>query len=64
VLNDPLGITLEDESAEGEARWVTIGANSFGNPMVVVWTQRESGIRIISVRRPAPKERRAYEEGI
>ena len=64
VLNDPLGITVEDESAEGEARWVTIGTNSFGKPMVVVWTQRASGIRIISIRRPAPKERRAYEEGI
>jgi uncharacterized DUF497 family protein len=64
VLNDPLGITVEDEAVEGEARWVTIGTSSFGSPRVVVWTQRAAEARIISVRRPAPRERRAYEEGV
>ena len=63
VLRDPLAITVEDDSAEGEPRWVTIGANSFGSVMVVVWTQR-GDVRLISVRKAEPKERRAYEEGI
>jgi uncharacterized protein len=63
VLRDPLAITVEDDSAEGELRWVTIGMNSFGSVMVVVWTQRDD-IRIISVRKAEPKERRADEEGI
>ena len=63
VLRDPLAITVEDDSAEGERRWVTIGANSFGSVMVVVWTQRDD-VRLISVRKAEPKERRAYEEGI
>jgi uncharacterized DUF497 family protein len=31
--------------------------------MIVVWTFRGDGIRIISVRKPEPKERRDYEEG-
>jgi uncharacterized DUF497 family protein len=64
VLRDTLAITVEDDSAEGEARWVTIGANVFGSVMVVVWTKRDADVRLISVRKAEPKERRAYEEGI
>ena len=30
VLNDPLALTVEDDSAEGEQRFVTIGMNLFG----------------------------------
>jgi hypothetical protein len=64
VLLDPLAITVEDGSAEGEARYVTIGTNSFGSLMVVVWTERETDLRLISARKAAPKERRAYEERV
>ena len=31
VLNDPLALTVEDTSAEGERRFVTIGMNLFGD---------------------------------
>ena len=61
VLMDPLAITIEDESAEGEPRFVTIGTNSLGTLMVVVWTERDDGERLISVRRAEAKERRQYE---
>jgi len=64
VLNDPLAITIEDESTEGEQRFVTIGTNVFGALMVVVHTPRGDEGRIISVRKADPKERRAYEKGI
>jgi uncharacterized protein len=64
VLSDPLAVTIEDESAEGEQRFVTLGANTFGSLMVVVWTARGDDVRIISVRNPTPKERRSYEKGI
>ena len=64
VLMDPLGVTIEDRLAEGEQRFVTLGANVFGALRVVVWTQRNNDIRIISVPKPTPKERRTYEEGI
>lgn len=30
VLNDPLALTVEDDAAEGEQRFVTIGINAFG----------------------------------
>ena len=63
VLSDPLAVTIEDESAEGEQRFVTLGANTFGSLMVVVWAPRDDA-RIISVRKPTPKERRNYEKGI
>jgi uncharacterized protein len=64
VLLDPFAITVEDESSEGEKRQVSIGMNSFGALMVVVWTERGDDVRLISVRKAAPKERRCYEEGI
>jgi uncharacterized DUF497 family protein len=64
VLHDPLALTIEDDSAQGELRWVTIGTNSFGSVMVVVWTGRGEDVRFISVRKAEPRERRSYEKGI
>ena len=64
VLNDPLALTVEDDSAEGEPRFVTIGMNVFGSLMVVVHTPRADGTRTISVWKPDPKERRNYEKGV
>jgi uncharacterized DUF497 family protein len=56
VLSDPLAITLEDELAEGESRFVTLGENVFGFLRVVVWTQRNDDLRIISVRKPTGRK--------
>ena len=64
VLNDPMALTIEDISAVGEQRFVTIGANAFGHLRIVVYTHRGDDERIISVRKPEPKEVRAYEKGI
>lgn len=64
VLNDPLALTIEDDSAEGEQRFVTIGMNLFGTLMVVVHTPRGDESRIISVRNPDPRERKNYEKGV
>jgi uncharacterized DUF497 family protein len=63
VLEDPLGLTIEDARSTGEQRLVTLGVNLFGVLMVVVWTGSPDEIRVISVRRAEPGERRAYEEG-
>ncbi len=64
VLCDPLAVTIEDESAKGETRFVTMGAGAFGSILVVVWTERGEDFRIISARRATPRERRSYEEGL
>ena len=64
VLNDPFALTVEDTSSKDEQRFATIGMNTQGSLMIVVWTYRGDDIRLISVRRAEPKERRAYEERI
>jgi hypothetical protein len=61
VLEDPLALTVEDDMAEGEQRFVTLGINTVGALMVVVWTPRDDEHRIISVRKAESRERRAYE---
>jgi len=64
VLNDPLALTIEDRSSEGEQRFVSIGTNIFGQLRVVVYTYRGDSVRLISVRKPDRTEVRAYEEGL
>jgi uncharacterized DUF497 family protein len=64
VLLDPLAVTVEDGFSEGEARYVTIGMNSFCSLMLVVWTERLNDVRLISARKAEAKERKSYEEGI
>jgi uncharacterized protein len=64
VLNDPLALTVEDDAADSERRFVSIGLNSFGSLMVVVFSHRDDDVRYISVRNATPKERRDYEKGI
>ncbi len=64
VLNDPLALTVEDDAAEDEQRFVTIGTNVFGSLMVVVHTPRGDRTRAISVRKADPKERRNYEKSV
>jgi uncharacterized DUF497 family protein len=61
VLNDPLGLTAEDDSSAGESRLITVGLNAVDEILVVVWTEREDGERLISVRRATTKERKDYE---
>lgn len=61
VLNDPLGLTIEDDSSKGEPRWVTVGMSASGELLVAVWTDHDNGERLISVRRATAKERRDYE---
>ena len=64
VLNDPLALTIEDDSAQGERRFVSIGMNTFGRLMVVVYTYEGENTRLVSVRHAEPKERRSYEKGV
>ena len=61
VLNDPLGLTVEGDSSAGESRWITVGMNVVGEILLVVWTDRDDGERLISVRRTTAKERKDYE---
>ena len=61
VLKDPLALTVEDTGAAGEQRFVAICLGSAGELLVVVYTERNGGYRLIFVRRPTRKERKQYE---
>jgi uncharacterized protein len=64
VFNDPSLITFPDpEHSESEQRYINIGSSSKGRILVVIHTEREANIRIISCRKATTKERRVYEEG-
>lgn len=66
VFMDQLMLSLFDEAhSQGEERWVTIGKDRGGVPLVVVHTFREidadnCAIRIISARRATKKEAKQY----
>jgi len=60
ALRDPLGITIEDPDAEGEARFITLGADSLGRILIVVHTLRDDRVRIISARKASRNEARNY----
>lgn len=61
VFLDPLALHRIDPDAEGEERFVAVGAGSAGQLLVVVYTLRGEKIRLISARRATPSERRSYE---
>ena len=66
VFTDELMLSLFDEAhSQAEERWVTIGKDRNGVPLVVVHTFREidsdsCAIRIISARRATKKETKQY----
>ena len=63
VFGDFFSITIPDpRHSDSESRYVDIGYSSQGQLLVVVYTEREPNIRIISCRRATQRERRIYEE--
>ena len=64
ALFDLNAITLEDETSEGERRYISIGMDALGRVLVVVFSYRGDDIRLISVRPATRIERKSYEEGI
>ena len=64
VLFDPNAITREDEYAEGEQRFVTVGLDALGRVLVVVYTYRGETVRLISARKATRNESRAYERRV
>ena len=61
VLFDPMALTREDTDAEGEERFISIGADSTGRLLVVVYVYRGDEVRMISARLATAKERENYE---
>lgn len=61
ALEDEQALTIRDAYAEGE-RWITLGRDALGRPLVVVYTWRGDRARIISARLATPRERKQHEE--
>ncbi len=61
ALRDPQGLTIEDPDAEGEQRFVTLGSDSLGRVLVVVYTLRGDRVRLISARKASKGEVRKYD---
>ena len=64
VLFDPNALTREEVDEENEQRFVSIGMDALGRVLVVVYTYRGEGIRLISAHPATKRERESYEEGI
>lgn len=63
AFGDPLSITVGDpDHSEDEARFVLVGQSFRGKLLVVVHSEQEGGIRIISAREATRRERRDYEQ--
>ncbi len=62
VFSDDFAITIEDDHPD-EERFVTIGMDSLGRILVVVYTWRGESIRLISARKATKNERKQYETG-
>jgi uncharacterized DUF497 family protein len=61
VFDDPRALTRED-FVRGEVRFATVGLDALARLLVVVWTQRDGEIRIISARRATRAESKRYQD--
>lgn len=64
AFGDPLSVTdVDPEHSIGENRYILMGKTFRNRLVVVVHTDLEGTIRIISARQASGRERRGYEEG-
>ena len=64
VFRDPLSLTVADIAhSDVEERLILIGLSDRNRLLVVVYTERENHLRLISAGVANPEERRKYEEG-
>lgn len=60
VFDDGSAVTIADDDAEDEERWITIGVDAFQRLLVVVYTWRGTKIRLISARKATRREQANY----
>ncbi len=64
IFNDPFLLTFPDiDTSDAEKRYVNIGLSVRDRVLVLIHTERQGRIRIISCRKASARERRHYEEG-
>lgn len=60
VFQDARALKVADDHPD-EERFITVGMDALGRVVTVVYTWRESAIRIISARKATARERAQYE---
>lgn len=64
AFRDPFSISIFDpDPSYDEDRYVLVGRSDRGRLLVVVHTEREDAVRVISARFATRHERQTYEEG-
>ncbi len=64
AFGDPLSATIMDpDSSDDEVRFVLIGRASSGRLVVVVHTDRDESVRLLSARLATRRERMNHEQG-
>ena len=64
VFADPLALTgFDPDHSENEDRYVTMGTSALNRLLVIVHTDRDEVLRIISAREATSRERKDYEAG-
>ena len=61
VFEDESALTIPDVGSD-EERYFTLASDAMGRILVVAFTWRGDGVRIISARKASPSERLAYGE--
>lgn len=65
VFSDPLFVVFADpDHSVGEHRLLIVGQSSERRLLLVAYTERTRGIRLISAREATRREQRAYEEDL
>jgi len=63
IFNDPLlASILDPDHSKREERYISMGISAQGRLLVVVHTEREERIRLISCRKATSAERKTYEK--
>ena len=63
VFGDPRSLTIYDEEHSAqEDRYIDIGLSTSGRVLIVVYTERDQSIHIISCRKATLSEQRQYEQ--
>jgi uncharacterized DUF497 family protein len=62
VFEDDNALTIPDDDPD-EDRFITLGMDTLGRILIVVYTWRGENIRIISARKATRAERKHYQEG-
>jgi len=66
VFDDPLAVSMQDRTDQGEQRWQTVGLVGGVVALLIAHTYDEADgdevVRIMSARKATPRERKVYEE--